>query len=270
MSGKTQIGSFTILPDWVRTHQGLSSPAIMLYLTLASYADNKTGRCWPSRATLAGELGASVNSVDRWARELEAAGVVEVERRKSEADLNLTNVWTIIQVNPEGSPTHGGRGSPTGGGRVAPPVGDRTRLIELDKDYVNEDVDRVWSSWLESTGKNPNRAKLDAKRKKLIVKALADYTVGEVVAAVTGWEFSPHHRGENERGTKYNDLSLLLRNPENIERFRDLHPSAGSHEPEAVSVIPPMYDSADDDVLDAIPKTKSAKNAAAIRGQLRR
>jgi hypothetical protein len=128
----------------------------------------------------------------------------------------------------------------------------------------------VWFAWLDSTGKNPNRAKLDAKRKKLIVKALADYTVGEVVAAVTGWEFSPHHRGENERGTKYNDLSLLLRNPENIERFRDLHPSAGSHEPEAVSVIPPMYDSADDDVLDAIPKTKSAKNAAAIRGQLRR
>jgi hypothetical protein len=149
-------------------------------------------------------------------------------------------------------------------------VRPRTIPIELDKDYVNEDVDRVWDSWLESTGKNPNRTRLDAKRKKLIVKALADYTVGEVVAAVTGWEHSPHHRGENERGTKYNDLSLLLRNPENIERFRDLHPSAGSPEPEAVSVIPPMYDSADDDVLDAIPKTKSAKNAAAIREQLRR
>ena len=111
---------------------------------------------------------------------------------------------------------------------------------------------------------------MDTKRKKLIVKALADYTVGEVVAAVTGWEHSPHHRGENERGTKYSDLSLLLRNPENIERFRDLHPSAGSPEPEAVSVIPPMYDSADDDVSDAISRSESAKNAARIREGLRR
>jgi hypothetical protein len=154
-------------------------------------------------------------------------------------------------------------------------VSPRTIPIELDKDYVNEDVDRVWSAWLESTGKNPNRAKLDAKRKKLIVKALADYTVGEVVAAVTGWEFSPHHRGENERGTKYNDLSLLLRNPENIERFRDLHseppaPLASMADELVLVVRPPMYSSADDEVAGAIPKTESAKNAARIREGLRR
>lgn len=267
MTGRTQMGSFTILPDWVRTHEGLSSPAIMLYLTLASYADNRTGKCWPSKATLANELSTSANSVSRWAKELEDAGVIEVEHRKSEANLNLTNMWTIIQVDPKGTPTHGGR--------VPPPVGGRTIPIELDKDYVNEDVDRVWFAWLDSTGKNPKRAKLDAKRKKLIAKALADYTVGEVVAAVTGWEFSPHHRGENERGTKYNDLSLLLRNPENIERFRDLHseppaPLASTTDDVELVVRPPMYSSADDEVSDAIPKTESAKNAAKIRQGLRK
>ena len=40
--------------------------------------------------------------MDRWAKELEAAGAVDVERRKSGGELNLTNVWTIIQVDPTG------------------------------------------------------------------------------------------------------------------------------------------------------------------------
>jgi hypothetical protein len=40
--------------------------------------------------------------------------------------------------------------------------------------------------------------------------------------AVVGWVNSPHHRGDNDTNTVYNDLELLLRSPKHIERFRDL------------------------------------------------
>ncbi len=43
-----------------------------------------------------------------------------------------------------------------------------------------------------------------------------------MIAAVQGWENSPYHRGENEHRRKYNDLGLLLRDADHIERFRDL------------------------------------------------
>jgi hypothetical protein len=80
-------------------------------------------------------------------------------------------------------------------------------------------IERVFAAWIESTGRS--RVRLDPRRRKLIRAALADYPIEDVLAAVDGWRHSAHHRGENDRATVYNDLSLLLRNGETIERFRD-------------------------------------------------
>lgn len=81
-------------------------------------------------------------------------------------------------------------------------------------------VEVVFAAWQESTGKP--QAKLDAKRRRVIQAALATYPVEDVLDAVRGWRHSPHHRGENDRGTVYNDLGLLLRDASRIEQFRDL------------------------------------------------
>lgn len=80
-------------------------------------------------------------------------------------------------------------------------------------------VDVVFAAWQESTGRK--RTVLDERRRRLIRKALAVYPLEDVLAAVEGWKHSAHHRGENDRETVYNDLGLLLRNGENVERFRD-------------------------------------------------
>lgn len=77
----------------------------------------------------------------------------------------------------------------------------------------------VFDAWVESTGKT--RAALDSKRRRLIRARLDDgYTVDDLRLAVTGWQFSPHHRGENERGTVYNDLGLILRDADHVDAFR--------------------------------------------------
>jgi hypothetical protein len=98
------------------------------------------------------------------------------------------------------------------------------------------DVATVFAAWQQSkttAGGRPSTAKLDAKRRRLIRRAIDSHGLDDVLAAVVGWKHSPHHRGENPAGTVYNDLGLLLRDAEHIERFRDLE--RGSRSPLSVS-----------------------------------
>lgn len=83
-------------------------------------------------------------------------------------------------------------------------------------------IREVFDAWVEATGRRKGQTKLDPKRRRLIAKALASYPLEEVLAAVRGWRHDPHNRGENDRGRPYNDIGLLLRDSEHIERFRDL------------------------------------------------
>jgi hypothetical protein len=80
---------------------------------------------------------------------------------------------------------------------------------------------RVFDAWLDSTGKT-TRTMFDEKRRRVIRRALKSYPVVDLTDAVKGWRHSPYHRGENETGTVYNDIELLLRDAKRIEQFRDL------------------------------------------------
>ncbi len=254
----TDTGAFTIIPEWVLDNKQLAHGAVRLYGVLARYADTG-GRCWPSRETLARRVGCSKGTIDRFAESLVTVGALIIERRKTEeGKSNMTNIWVIHRVAPSASPPGSAGKAPR-----APLAARRTRTSELDKEQANENIAVVWSAWVESTGKNKTRTQLDTKREKLIAEALHDYPVADVVAAVTGWKHSPHHRGENERNTIYNSLSLLLRNPENIERFRDLHPTP---RPEPIRVA----DVVAEDKRDTISRKESAKQAAKIRENLRK
>lgn len=97
------------------------------------------------------------------------------------------------------------------------------------------DIQRVFDAWVESTGKT--RAVLDAKRKRVAATALKSYDVEYLCLAVTGWKFSPHHRGENDRGTVYNDIGLLLRDAAHIESFHAFAISG----PQVETALPEWY-----------------------------
>jgi hypothetical protein len=99
-----------------------------------------------------------------------------------------------------------------------------TTLVEQARP-VAADIERVFETWKTSTGKH--KARLDNRRRAKIIAALKAYQLEDVLAAIQGWKRSPHHRGENERHTVYNDLELLLRDAAHIERFRDLHNGDG-------------------------------------------
>lgn len=67
---------------------------------------------------------------------------------------------------------------------------------------------------------NHPKAKLDNKRRRLIVAALKmGYSVDELKKAIDGISKTPHNMGRNDRGEVYDGLHVLFRNSEQIERF---------------------------------------------------
>lgn len=100
-------------------------------------------------------------------------------------------------------------------------------------------IDSVFTAWQEATGHR--RARLDPKRRRIIQAALRAYPVDDVVDAVRGWRNSGFHTGQNDGRRVYNDLSLLLRDAEHIERFRDLErhgpPATTAREPKSYDVL---------------------------------
>jgi hypothetical protein len=86
-------------------------------------------------------------------------------------------------------------------------------------------VAEVFDHWRRTHGHE--RAQLDPKRRKLIRAALASYSAADLCRCITGYLSSPHHMGQNDRSTRYDDIELFLRDAKHIDaglRFADAPP----------------------------------------------
>lgn len=64
------------------------------------------------------------------------------------------------------------------------------------------------------------QAKLDDKRRKCILAALKlGYQPQQLRTAIDGCSRTPHNMGDNDRGERYDDLTLILRDANHIDRF---------------------------------------------------
>jgi hypothetical protein len=82
-------------------------------------------------------------------------------------------------------------------------------------------VERVFEHWVFMLGKNPKRCALGPDRRKVISRALGLYDEDTLLLAIEGCAASAWHRGENDRGGEYTDITLILRDEAHIERFAD-------------------------------------------------
>jgi hypothetical protein len=85
---------------------------------------------------------------------------------------------------------------------------------------------RVFDAWKETTGRN-ERTVFTAPRKALLTRWSKDYPWETLQAAARGVKWSPHHMGQNDRGTKYDSFELVFRDAKHIEMFSqyELDPS---------------------------------------------
>ena len=73
---------------------------LAVYFALCRHSDNSNQDCDPSVATLAHETGMSTNKVRAALKALEDLGLIEIERRKVEAKLNLPSIYTLREPDP--------------------------------------------------------------------------------------------------------------------------------------------------------------------------
>ena len=80
-------------------------------------------------------------------------------------------------------------------------------------------AERVFDHWVYMLGKNPRRVALGPKRRRAIDAALQLYDEETLLLAIEGCAASPFHAGENDRGTEYTDIELIVRDEAHVERF---------------------------------------------------
>jgi hypothetical protein len=183
-----------------------------------------------TRRRIASKACVSDRSIDAAAEELERLGLLAIRRRRNGAE-HLPSTYVLLEPGSGENGAGGGEqisqgvanGVPKGGeerSHITQEVKKRSE-VEAQRASTSSLVREVFDAWVEATGRT-SRTKLDGNRRRLIERALHDYSLEDVLAAVRGWRHSPHHRGENSNGTSYTGLSLLLRDAEHIETFRDL------------------------------------------------
>lgn len=92
----------------------------------------------------------------------------------------------------------------------------------------------IFKVWQESTGHF--KSVLDKKRRDAIVKARKHYPDDDLLDACRGVAISPHNQGSTN-GQRYDDIALVLRDSEHVEKFRDLWRGEGRAGPLAHRVL---------------------------------
>ena len=164
---------FAIIPEWV-LFSAISSNAIRLYCVLRRRADKQSGKCYPSRKTIAEDLQVgSVKTVDRAMKELVEIGAVKVFHR-SNKDEYTSNIYTVMTMPPEGSEmtldsysdeieSELSLGSPKVDTRVGTNLGlgrvtdvDQTKVIKpksFNQSHLDKDFARFWDIYPIKMGK---------------------------------------------------------------------------------------------------------------------
>lgn len=97
---RSDVGRYAMLPEWL-LDAGISDKAIKLFCILAAKYADRTGEAYPSRSTLAKDLGVvRAQTVDAALRELVAANALAVTNRKGEGGIHDTNVYTLRFTRP--------------------------------------------------------------------------------------------------------------------------------------------------------------------------
>lgn len=168
---------FAIIPEWV-LYADVSPAAIRVYGTLNRYANDNTGKCHPSRATIAKKCHINVKTVDRAIQELIALGAVVVEHRKVDGtDEWASNEYTVIMSPPgvKNTPPWG-KFDATGrdkNGKRTKASNNQSQEPEISPSSVDDEFPEFWKLYPRKIGKDGalisyRRARKKAKKEDIL------------------------------------------------------------------------------------------------------
>lgn len=221
---------------WVATLSASGAEKGVLRI-LADRANSESLKCWPSVETISRESGYSIRQVQRALKSLANEKLIGVElssgRKPNRYKLlfNRAMVSRLVIPNHDRvsrleAPNHDRvsrqprHGVTVNHDRVSPEPGKITRERTNNRSPNGDPAicERVFAYW-QKLWEHP-RARLDAKRKRAIKARLKDgYTEADLIRAIDGCKATPFNNGDNDRGQRYDGLTLILRDAEHVDRF---------------------------------------------------
>lgn len=103
-------------------------------------------------------------------------------------------------------------------------------VVHVDRDPVQSGegalIERLFGLWVEVCGKDVTRTRLTSGRRAKIKARIKDgYSERDLSDAIRGVVQSAFHMGDNDRLTRYDDLTLIMRDGTQVERFGDIYRS---------------------------------------------
>ncbi len=201
------------LIGWAMEQEIKPGPKLVL-IYLSQHANEQTGLCNPSNATLARETGFSVSAVRGHLDYLVDNQLIERTRhRREDGSLGTyrygfpsVRFWghqgqilTLAPVSESGTRNKGSK----------PSNQERTT------DVVLPDVSRVYDHWRKQRGKaRGNYEKISSGRRQKIQARLKEFSVEELVDAIDGVAVDPWP----DRAL-HDDLTVIFRSREQVEKF---------------------------------------------------
>ena len=142
---------FVIMPWAVLDDESLTAHDVLVYATIARYADSSTGVAWPSRQTVAEAARCDIKTVDRCVARLVQAGFLEKHKRSTEKG-DESNVYIVHEIVArqeqlkEPKPKRRGGDFRGAGGATQTGVGGATQTVrELEPNITREKAPSEWT-----------------------------------------------------------------------------------------------------------------------------
>ncbi|MCI0699318.1 hypothetical protein L0337_45860, partial [candidate division KSB1 bacterium] len=90
-------------------------------------------------------------------------------------------------------------------------------VLELDSKQATN-IQMVFAHW-QTVMDHPLAKLTKERRRKVQMRLKEGYTVEQLKQAIDGNKASPFHQGQNDHGTKYDDLELICRKGAQVEKF---------------------------------------------------
>ena len=132
---------------------------------------------------------------------------------------NTGDAPRVDDACPTRAPRDEHAASGEGKGREGKGKEGKARESRVSTSPKSTEVREVFDFWISTLGKRKTTV-LSPKRKGAVEKRLRDgYTVDDLKQAILGCSRTPHNMGDNDRGERYDDLELICRDPEHVDRF---------------------------------------------------